>query len=52
MKKYVQRLRRKLMDDAREPYWIASVHGIGYRFIGPAPEVRDNTGPMLASTTD
>jgi DNA-binding response OmpR family regulator len=34
-KKYVQRLRRKLGDDAREPKWIASVYGIGYQFIGP-----------------
>lgn len=42
VKKYVQRLRRKLEDDAREPLWIASVHGVGYRFIGPpagVPEV-------------
>jgi len=37
VKKYVQRLRQKLGDDAREPYWIASVHGVGYRFIGPTP---------------
>lgn len=37
VKKYVQRLRRKLGDNAREPRWIASVHGVGYRFIGPAP---------------
>lgn len=36
-KKYIQRLRLKLGDDAREPRWIASVHGVGYRFIGPAP---------------
>ncbi|HLF04869.1 MAG TPA: response regulator transcription factor [Dehalococcoidia bacterium] len=36
VKKYVQRLRRKLGDDARMPRWIASVHGVGYRFIGPA----------------
>jgi DNA-binding response OmpR family regulator len=35
VKKYVQRLRRKLGDDAREPMWIASVHRVGYRFIGP-----------------
>ena len=34
-KKYVQRLRGKLDDDPREPRWIASVHGVGYRFIGP-----------------
>ena len=38
IKKYVQRLRQKLGDDAREPYWIASVHGVGYRFIGPTPK--------------
>lgn len=37
VKKYVQRLRHKLDDDAREPFWIASVHGVGYRFIGPTP---------------
>jgi DNA-binding response OmpR family regulator len=36
IKKYVQRLRRKLGDNAREPRWIASVHGVGYRFVGPA----------------
>ncbi len=36
VKKYVQRLRRKLGDHAREPLWIASVHGVGYRFIGPS----------------
>ncbi len=38
VKKYVQRLRQKLGDNAREPIWIASVHGVGYRFIGPAPK--------------
>ncbi len=36
VKKYVQRLRRKLGDHAQEPVWIVSVHGVGYRFIGPA----------------
>lgn len=36
-KKYVQRLRHKLGDSAAEPHWIASVHGVGYRFIGPKP---------------
>ena len=34
-KKYVQRLRGKLDDDPRVPRWIVSVHGEGYRFIGP-----------------
>jgi DNA-binding response OmpR family regulator len=38
VKRYIQRLRSKLKDDAREPYWIASVHGVGYRFIGPTPK--------------
>jgi DNA-binding response OmpR family regulator len=41
VKKYIQRLRRKLEDDAREPRWIASVHGVGYRFIGPSPSSRE-----------
>ena len=36
VKKYVQRLRRKLGDNARSPSWIASIHGVGYRFIGPS----------------
>jgi DNA-binding response OmpR family regulator len=36
VKKYVQHLRRKLGDDARESFWVANVHGVGYRFIGPS----------------
>ena len=35
LKKYIQRLRRKLGDDARNPTWIETVHGIGYRFAAP-----------------
>ncbi len=35
VKKYVQRLRRKLGDDARSPIWIKTVHGIGYRLTPP-----------------
>ena len=41
VKKYVQRLRQKLGDDAREPFWIANVHGVGYRFIGPTPKSQE-----------
>jgi len=40
VKKYIQRLRRKLGDDARQPTWIARVHGVGYRFIGPPPSIK------------
>ena len=36
VKKYIQRLRRKLGDDARNPTWIDTVHGVGYRFLSPA----------------
>ena len=34
-KKYIQRLRRKLGDDARDPVWIKTVHGVGYRLSTP-----------------
>lgn len=30
LKKYVQRLRSKLGDDAKNPEWIKTVHGVGY----------------------
>ncbi len=52
VKKYVQRLRRKLDDDAREPVWIASIHGVGYRFIGPAPTSQDASPQGLAVSAD
>jgi two-component system KDP operon response regulator KdpE len=38
VKKCIQRLRKKLGDDASQPTWIANIHGIGYRFIGPTGE--------------
>lgn len=36
-KKHIQRLRGKLEDNPVDPQWIASVYGIGYRFVGPRP---------------
>ena len=38
VKKYIQRLRRKLSDDARCPRWIKTVHGMGYRLSPPMDE--------------
>ena len=38
LKQHVMHLRRKLDDDAQSPHWIATVPGVGYRFIGPAPK--------------
>lgn len=37
IKPHVHHLRQKLGDDARKPHWIASVRGVGYRFLGPPP---------------
>lgn len=31
---HIKNLRAKLGDDARNPYWIKTVHGFGYRFGG------------------
>jgi DNA-binding response OmpR family regulator len=39
LKKYIQRLRRKLGDDARNPIWIKTVHGVGYRFSAATTSV-------------
>ncbi len=48
VKKYIQRLRLKLRDDARQPSWIMNVHGVGYRFVGPSPGALES--PQLAIT--
>ena len=37
VKKYIQRLRHKLGDNAQNPTWIDTVHGVGYRLKSPAP---------------
>ncbi|MDO8365057.1 MAG: winged helix-turn-helix domain-containing protein [Actinomycetota bacterium] len=37
----VNRLRRKLDDDPRHPQFVASVRGIGYRFVANVTEVAD-----------
>lgn len=49
-KKYVQRLRRKMRDNARQPHWIASVHGVGYRFVGPSPRIQEQAQPALVAS--
>ncbi|HBY97360.1 MAG TPA: hypothetical protein DEP84_26040 [Chloroflexi bacterium] len=41
LKVFVQRLRRKLGDDARQPRYIKTEWSIGYRFLLPG------TGPEL-----
>lgn len=40
VKKYIQRLRRKLNDDAKNPRWIKTVHGMGYR-LSPASQEQE-----------
>lgn len=35
---HVKNLRAKIGDDPRDPTWIYTVHGVGYRFENPAPE--------------
>ena len=49
--KYVQRLRQKLGDTAQNPSWIASVHGAGYRFVGPRPEFLEVDEPAMSLTS-
>lgn len=43
----VKELRRALDDDAREPVFIATVHGRGYRFLKPVETQRPEAAPPL-----
>jgi DNA-binding response OmpR family regulator len=45
LKKYIQRLRSKLGDNARQQIWITSTYGVGYHLIGP-----DSASPALAES--
>ncbi len=49
VKKYIQRLRQKLGDSFEDSSWIASVHGVGYRFVGPKPEYKEFQDPALVT---
>lgn len=49
VKKYIQRLRQKLGDSFEDSSWIASVHGVGYRFVGPKPEYKEFHEPALVT---
>ena len=46
VKKYIQRLRRKLGDDPQSPQWIANVHGVGYRILGPREPLTEEAGAV------
>ena len=47
---FVNRLRRKLHDDFRNPQFIASVRGTGYRFIRNVAEIGDGADPAAERT--
>ena len=40
---HIKNLRKKILDDARSPRWIQTVHGYGFRFIG-TPAGADQIG--------
>jgi DNA-binding response OmpR family regulator len=50
LKKYIQRVRRKLGDDPRRPQWIYSVRGVGYRFAPQGNGVHRDGAAALAKT--
>ena len=45
----IKRLRTKIADDPHQPRYIETVRGVGYRFIAPSPDPRnqDRSGPGL-----
>jgi DNA-binding response OmpR family regulator len=47
---FVNRLRRKLDDDPRQPRYIASVRGTGYRFVGNVAEMGDEAETAMERT--
>jgi len=47
---FVNRLRRKLGDDPRDPRFIALVRGTGYRFIRNVTEMGDEAEPVVEGT--
>jgi DNA-binding response OmpR family regulator len=47
---FVNRLRRKLHDDPRDPQYIASVRGTGYRFVRNVTEMGDEAEAQAAHT--
>lgn len=40
---HIKNLRKKLDDPARNPRWIATIHGFGFRFVG-----EEETSPQVA----
>ncbi|WP_114390055.1 response regulator [Notoacmeibacter marinus] len=44
----IGRLRRKIEDNPKEPKRLITVHGVGYMFVPPHPDMR----PTVAGTTD
>lgn len=49
LRSYVKSLRQKLGDDARNPLYIFTEHGVGYRMAKPHPEVSQGKPAGLAS---
>ena len=49
LKKYIQRIRRKLGDTSQNPIWIANVQGVGYKFIGPLVPIESAERPSSSS---